>query len=268
MWLKRLHRRQLQIQLRYGRIPIGLWEEVVNDALVHFALTPAELHRLRELSSLFLQKKIIDAAGDLEMDAYKRTVIAANACMLILNLNLDYYNGWREVIVYPGSFVIQHEVQDEIGVIHQERNVLGGEAWSRGPVILAWDDACPGSRPHGEGSNVILHEFAHKLDMLNGAANGMPPLHPKMNRQTWTRTFSRAFGSLQQQIIRHHRTRIDPYGAENPAEFFAVVSEEFFESPQKLRHYYPGIYDQLCLFYRQDPLKRLEQRNHNARSHS
>lgn len=256
-WLNRFKRWRKQKLLRHRRIPLGLWDRIVNDALEHYRFDQHELHRLRELTSLFLHQKVINGAGGLTVDDYMRTVIAAEACVLILNLGIDYYDGWLEIIVYPDSFVVTRDGQDEIGVVHAQRALLGGEAWSRGPLILAWQDARPGARPHGHGSNVILHEFAHKLDMLNGAANGMPPLHSDMGRNNWTRIFAAAYSDLQQQITRHHRTAIDPYGAENPAEFFAVVSEEFFEWPERLFRCYPDLYQQLLLFYRQDPLQRL-----------
>lgn len=255
-WLARLQRWRTQRQLRRHRIPITVWEQVVDQALIRYRLSDQELHRLRELASLFLQQKDITGAGGHAVDNTQRTIIAAEACLLILNLGLDWYEGWREIIVYPGSFVVQHEEQDDLGVVHEQRAVLGGEAWGRGPVILAWDDAQPGSAPHGEGSNVILHEFAHKLDMLNGKANGMPPLHPDMDRQAWTQVFSRAFEQLQERVQRQHRTCIDPYGAENPAEFFAVVSEEFFMTSDCLHHNQPELYNQLQRFYRQNPLQR------------
>lgn len=253
---KRLQRWRKQRQLRQHRIPLSLWTPVVDAALAHYRLNHHELHQLRELASLFLQQKVITGAGGQQVDDTQRVIIAAEACLLILNLNLDYFAGWQEVIVYPGSFVVQHEEQDELGLVHEQRAVLGGEAWGRGPVILAWDDARPNAHPHGEDSNVILHEFAHKLDMLNGKANGMPPLHAEMNRQTWTEVFSRTFEQLQSQVQRHHRTCIDPYGAENPAEFFAVLSEEFFQMPAQLKNNYPAVYDQLRQFYRQDPVQR------------
>jgi len=256
-WLARLQRWRTQRQLRQHRISIPVWEQVVTDALGHYRLSDKELHRLRELASLFLQQKVITGAGGHEVDDSQRAIIAAEACLLVLNLGLDWFDGWQEIIVYPGSFVVQREEQDELGLVHEQRAVLGGEAWGRGPVILAWDDAQPGNSPHGDGSNVILHEFAHKLDMLNGRANGMPPLHPDMDRQVWTQVFSHAFEHLQTRVQRHHRTCIDPYGAENPAEFFAVVSEEFFMVPDCLHRDQPELYEQLQRFYRQDPLQRL-----------
>lgn len=214
-----------------------------------------ELHRLRKLASLFLHEKAITGAGGLEVDDFMRVYIAAQACLLILNLDLDDFQGWSEVIVYPDTFVIKREEYDASGVVHETRKALAGEAWQRGPVILSWSDARPGSHPHGPASNVILHEFSHKLDMLNGAANGMPPLHRDMVREEWTASLSHAYENLYHQVERHHHTSIDPYAAENPAEFFAVLTEVFFVQPALLHRLYPKVYRQLSLFYRQDPLQ-------------
>ena len=256
--LKRFDRWKKQRLLRYKRIPEKLWKKVEQDALLHYQLDHHELLRLRELASLFLDKKVFVGAHDLQLDDYQKTVIAAVACVLILNLDIDYYDGWLEVIVYEGAFVVHRQVQDEAGVVHEQDAVLDGEAWGQGPVILAWDDARPGKHPHGhgKGSNVIVHEFAHKLDMLNGVANGMPPLHPNMSPRVWTKVLTAVYQNLETQLAHHHKTHIDPYAAENPAEFFAVVSEAFFEWPARLHHYYPDLYKQLALFYRQDTLKR------------
>ena len=190
------------------------------------------------------------------VDSSMCVYIAAQACLLIMNLDLNYFRGWSEVIVYPDSFVIQREEYDDIGVVHETRRTLAGEAWGRGPVILSWSDARPGLRPYGSASNVVLHEFAHKLDMLNGVANGMPPLHNNMVRENWTASLSEAYEKLYHQLERHHHTAIDPYAAENPAEFFAVLTEVFFEQPGLLHNLYPQVYGQLSMFYRQDPLRR------------
>ena len=152
--------------------------------------------------------------------------------------------------------MIRHEEYDASGIVHETRRTLAGEAWRRGPVILSWSDAQPNSHSHGPASNVIIHEFAHKLDMLNGSANGMPPLHKNMVRKQWTESLSHAYKNLYQQIERHHHTSIDPYAAENPAEFFAVLSEVFFVKPALLNKLYPQVYRQLNLFYRQDTLRR------------
>ena len=251
-----LHRWLVSHILRRERIPGTLWHEYVTPLPVLQGLSRKELHRLRDMASLFLHHKTLSGAGGLEITDEMRVIIAAQACLLILNLDLDWYDGWQEIIVYPGSFVVQHDEVDEIGLVHKARRVLGGEAWGRGPVILSWEDVVPGVHPHGEGSNVVLHEFAHKLDMRNGVANGMPPLHRDMVRENWTRAMQRAYDDLYRQVERHHHTKIDPYATENPAEFFAVVTEYFFEIPQRLHHLYPEVYEELRQFYRQDPLRR------------
>ncbi len=257
-WLTRFKRWQKQRFLRHQRISVKLWDKVVEDALKHYQLNHNELLRLRELASLFLHKKAFIGAHNLQLNDYQRTVIAAVACLLILNLDLGYYDGWIEIIVYDEPFIVHRQVMDEAGVIHEQNAVLEGEAWGQGPVILVWKNTLTGkhSSGHGTGSNVILHEFAHKLDMLNGAANGMPPLHANMLRHDWTQVLTRVYEGMERQLAHHKHTRIDPYAVENPAEFFAVISEAFFEIPEKLHHYYPDLYGQLKLFYRQDPYQK------------
>jgi hypothetical protein len=255
--LKRLYRTWLQHVLLRSRIPYPLWHDSIASVPVLSSLDPREQHRLRRLASLFLHEKTITGAGGLSVDSSMRVYIAAQACLLILNLDLDYFRGWSEVIVYPDTFVVSREEYDSSGVVHETRRALAGEAWRRGPVILSWSDARAGASPHGPASNVILHEFAHKLDMLNGAANGMPPLHYGMVREAWTAALSQAYESLYHQVERHHHTAIDPYAAESPAEFFAVLTEVFFQQPERLNHLYPDVYRQLRLYYRQDPLARI-----------
>jgi len=243
-------------RLRKTRIPELRWQNVVSQVSVLRNLTHVEQHRLRELTSRFLHKKSFSGAGGLELDDTIQVLIAAQACLLVLELGLDYFDGWHEIIVYPDTFIVRRETFDTAGLVHEARQALGGEAWSRGPVILSWADARPGVHPHGEGSNVILHEFAHKLDMLNGAANGMPPLHKDMPRETWTQVFQQAYDELGRRLASGYPGMIDPYAAESPAEFFSVTTEAFFENPHRLQRVYPEVYAQLQLFYRQDPITR------------
>ena len=254
--MNRLQRWWQQRFLRKHRIPLHLWETAVAQAPVLQQLNAGERLRLRELASRFLHKKSIVGAGGLAVTEEMRVSIAAQACLLILNLDLDYFDGWHEVIVYPDTFVVDHEEQDEAGVVHKTRRALDGESWEQGPVILSWQDAEPGVQPHGPGSNVILHEFAHKLDLLNGSANGMPPLHADMSPPAWTAALASAFDDLNLQLDRYRHSAIDPYAAENPAEFFAVLTETFFEVPQLLYETYPKVYEAFKQFYRQDPLRR------------
>lgn len=254
--LERLRRWWTQRALRRHRIPLPLWQRLLADSPLLARLDKSEQHRLRELASLFLQRKVIVGADGFEPDALARALIAAQASLLILNLGLDWFNGWSEIIVYPDAFVAPHRERDESGVVHQGVRQLSGEAWGRGPVILSWADIDPLSRNHHRsGSNVVLHEFAHKLDLRDGAANGIPPLHRGNTPQQWAEDFSRAYADLNRQRMAQLRG-IDPYATTNPAEFFAVMTELFFEEPQRLHDSYPAIYEELRHFYKQDPVGR------------
>ncbi|MBQ0721431.1 MAG: zinc-dependent peptidase [Gammaproteobacteria bacterium] len=248
-----LERQRIRYTLRHHAIPETVWSELMCNADVFERLSAVEREHLRELSTLFLHRKTLSGVQGFNVSTAMAVAIAAQACLLILKLGLEYYDGWLEVLVYPGAFRVERDVTDATGVVSHEARALSGESWSRGPVILSWDDiAAELAAPH-PGHNVVLHEFAHKLDMLNGSANGMPPLHRDMVRTQWTRHFSQAFDQLRHRLAHHHRPGIDAYGATNPAEFFAVASEYFFTDPQTLKHVSPAIYEQLTLFYRQHP---------------
>jgi hypothetical protein len=215
-------------------------------------LSGDERERLRACTTLFLHEKSIHGAAGLALDPAMRLLIATQACVPILNLDIDYYRGWVEVIVYPGEFVPKSQVIDDAGVVHTEREPHTGEAWLRGPVILSWADVAPSA----DGVNVVIHEFAHKLDMLNGDANGFPPLHPGMDRAAWSRVFTAAYADFCVRVDADEELAIDPYAATSPGEFFAVLSEAFFLIPHAVLAIYPGVYNQLRLFYRQDPAAR------------
>jgi Mlc titration factor MtfA (ptsG expression regulator) len=231
----------------------GLWHAVLERYPFTRALAADERGRLRDCVVLFLDEKTIVGAGGLEVNGEMRLAIAAQACMPILNLGLDFYRGWSEVIVYPGEFVAEYDYVDEDGVQHHVEEPMSGESWLAGPVVLSWADA---ERRGEEGYNVVIHEFAHKLDMLNGDANGFPPLHSGMSSDEWSRVFGAAYEEFRARVEREERTAIDPYAAEAPAEFFAVLSEAFFEIPETVRAEHPAVYAQLAAFYRQDPAAR------------
>jgi Mlc titration factor MtfA (ptsG expression regulator) len=233
----------------------ALWRDAVAASRLAQGLTPQELERLRQCVTLFLHAKHLSAAGGLVLSDRMRLSIALQACLPILNLDLDYYDGWEEIIVYPDEFVPEFEYMDEDGVVHLVHEPMSGEAWLGGPVILSWRDAA--GAHEAPGYNVVIHEFAHKLDMLNGDANGFPPLHADMNRQDWSSAFGAAFADFQRRVAAGEDTALDPYAAQTPGEFFAVVSEAFFETPRELQQDYPEAYAQLRLFYRQDPAQRL-----------
>ena len=204
--------------------------------------------KLRDLVLLFLAEKEFSGAHGFEITDAIRVSIAAQACLPILELGLDWYSGWSGIVVYPGDFRVRRSEVDEAGVLHEWDDELAGEAMPGGPVVLSWDAAA-----HDPLINVVLHEFAHKLDMLSGAANGMPPLHPGMDRKAWHAAFAEAYEGFGDALERGKDTWLDPYAAEHPSEFFAVVSEAFFQHPAEIKRRYPDVYEQLRLFYRQDP---------------
>lgn len=232
------------------------WSAVIQRFSFLRALNADEQSRLRDLVAAFLNEKSLQGAGGLTISRDIELVIAAQACLLVLNLDLEYYDDWIEIIVYPDEFIVDHEYMDEDGVMHHVRAPLSGEAWEQGPVILSWVDA--EAADSGDGYNVVMHEFAHKLDMRNGAADGFPPLHAGMDREAWTQTFTSAFEDFERRLDAREDTLIDEYAAEDPAEFFAVLSELFFERPDALQQDYPAVYEQLSQFYRQNPLSRLQ----------
>jgi MtfA peptidase len=234
------------------RIERALWEAVMRDLPVLARLDAASAGRLHELASLFLHEKRFEPADGLELEEPMRVRIAALACLPVLELGLDCYDGFVAVIVYPGSFIVRdREEVDEDGVVHVGDDVLSGEAWEQGPVILAWDEVDASGR--GTGFNVVAHEFAHKLDYLDGAMNGLPLLHADMSVARWNAVFQAAFDALCASVERGEDPWLDPYAAENPAEFFAVCSELFFDLPEGLAAEHPDVYAQLAAYYRQDP---------------
>jgi len=218
-------------------------------------LNEQEKSTLQELVILFLQRKSIEGAHGLVITQAMALIVALQACLPVLALGLESYSGWSTIIVYPSGFAPQRVVRDEYGVEHHTQDQLSGEAWQRGPVILAWDRTEYAG--YVDGSNLVIHEFAHKLDMQNGVANGFPPMHPGMDRAAWTRAFSTGFDDFQRRCTRGEDVGIDHYAASSPAEFFAVLSEIFFERPALLRRHYAAIFEQMKCFYRQDPLPRL-----------
>ena len=218
-------------------------------------LSESELGRLQELVILFLHRKVFEGAQGLIVTEAMKHTIAIQACLPILNLDLDCYDNWYSIIVYPAGFAPKRTVTDEYGVEHQDISGLSGESWQRGPVILSWNDSEHAGNI--DGHNVVIHEFAHKLDMQNGVANGFPPLHADMHRAAWVKALSEGFEDFQRQCSHGRHSEIDCYGASAPAEFFAVLSEVFFERPGVLHRHYPDIYSQFKLYYKQDPLLRL-----------
>ena len=243
--------------LKPDRIAVDdvVWRTVRDSLPILVTLPESDAHSLRSLTESFLRTKSLEGVGGFELDEESRIVVAAQACVPILELGMEAYTGWRSVIVYPGGFVSRGTSVDESGVEHEWEEPRSGESWSHGPVVLSWEDVAASGRL--EGYNVVIHEMAHKLDMLNGDANGFPPLHPGMDGATWHRVFSEAFDDLCARVDGGEETDIDDYATEGPDEFFAVASEYFFELPEVLDACYPKVYAELRAFYRQDPMERI-----------
>jgi Mlc titration factor MtfA (ptsG expression regulator) len=252
-WFGRWRRARI---LERHAIPPAAFDATLARLPILRGLDAAEHRRLREAASLFIHDKVFSAAGGANVDNATQRIIALQACLLTLNLGEDSYRGWSEIILYPDEFLRDLEEIDEAGVVHSSRDILAGESWHGGPLVLSLADVA--SSGQADGVNVVLHEFAHKLDMLNGDANGFPPLHRGMDAAAWARDFSAAYEDLCARVDAGEDTAIDPYATVNPAEFFAVLTEVFFETPRLLDTEYPVIYRQLQQFYRQHPLARLE----------
>lgn len=248
--------RTIYLLHRYA-IKHDVWEAVTDKLLIIRGMTAVEKAHLRELSTLFLCDKNIYGAQGFLVTAEMGVTIAVQACLPVLALGLSLLDGWSDIIIYADAFRVNRDETDEFGIVHHGEKVLSGEAWSRGPVILSWHDIESGSK-NGQGSNVVVHEIAHKLDGLNGRTNGMPPLHYSMKITHWTAAFSQAYQCLNQRIEHHHPTIINSYAATSPAECFAVFSEYFFSAPDLLEKCFSDVYQQLKLYYRQDPLTRLQ----------
>jgi MtfA peptidase len=246
--------------LKSAALPDALWNEALAALPFLDRYTDEELARLRDVVVLFLDAKGIVGARGHVVTALQRVVIAIQACVLILNLDLALYEGFENVIVYPDEFVPGWDWEDEAGVVHKRDDPLAGEAMPRGPVVLSWPDVEASADWEATGMNLVIHEFAHKLDMLEGGdANGCPPLPAGMSRKEWRQALNAAYDDFCARQDRSEDTEIDPYASESPAEFFAVLSEVFFADPQLLAHEYPDVYRQLARFYRQDLASRTVQ---------
>ena len=246
---RRWRRRRI---LERHSIPDEHWAATLKAVPALARLTAEQRDRLRELTLLFLHEKHFEAARGMALDEAKCVRIAALACLPILELGLDAYRLFKSVVVHPDEFVVRDRTyEDEDGVVHTGDDVLSGEAHEQGPVVLAWSEVEASGR--GEGFNVVVHEFVHKLDMLGGEADGVPPLHGDMRVPDWVAAFDAAYDDLCEQLDRGEEPWLDPYAAEDASEFFAVCAEMFFDVPLELRAEYPDVYEQLRRYFKQDP---------------
>lgn len=231
------------------------WESAIADWPVMQRYQGDEREMLREMTFRFIARKTFTSGSGFQFTEAMCLKIATMACVPILHLGLDWYDRWYTVILYEGDFMPNRSYQTPDGVVHAKGPGLSGEAWFRGPVILSWQAVCENGAHarDGKASNVVIHELAHKLDMLRDGANGAPPMHPDMRAGEWHDTFTAAWQRLQQDLQHNNLLPINDYGLSSPAEFFAVCSETFFEAPKHMQEQMPEVYRLLCQFYRQQP---------------
>ncbi|MBW1883545.1 MAG: zinc-dependent peptidase [Deltaproteobacteria bacterium] len=258
-WLRKRRRRHL-LSTPY---PAG-WDEILLRNVVHFRwLDDREQRQLRDMVRIFVAEKRWEGCGGLALNDEIRVTIAAQACLLLLELPHEFYRNVHTILVYPSTVVAPPRPLGAFEI--PTRPVEGplpilGQAQLRGPVVLVWDAVKRTSRHPESGHNVVYHEFAHKLDMLDGRADGTPPLHGRTEYAHWARVCSREYLALRERAARGATGLLDTYGGTNEAEFFAVATEQFFDQPVALRRRHPELFDVLQAFYRQDPAARVAAR--------
>lgn len=246
------------------------WEVYVRANVPHYnLLNEAERAELHATIQVFLDEKEWEGCGGLELTDEIRVTIAADACLLQLGLPHDYYRNVESILVYPSTVMIP---EHQPGVFERVENPMDGntpilgQAFAHGPVILVWDAVLHGARHPEQGHNVVFHEFAHKIDMLDGAADGTPPFAESEQLAKWVAVCSSEFQRLRALADKGHKTFLDSYGAKNEAEFFAVATEEFFNRPIILLEHAPDLYHVLSSYYCQEPAERMHAANRNEQS--
>ena len=235
------------------------WLAIIEKNVAYYRLLPPEDQSdLCGHVQVFLEEKSFVGCGGLELTDEIRVTVAAQACVLLLHRDTDYFPDLESILIYPSTYVVHRHQQVAGGVVIDGPEARLGESWLRGEVVLAWDSVLAGAADARDGHNVVFHEFAHQLDQESGDANGAPVLPRRSMYIAWVRVLGAEFNALVREAEQLHRTDIDRYGATNPAEFFAVVTEAFFETPVQLRRKHRALYDQMRLFYRQDPAARAE----------
>jgi Mlc titration factor MtfA (ptsG expression regulator) len=252
-WLKRRRRKKIVEQ----PFPPE-WLEWLAQRVPHYRrLNDADQEKLRKLVQVFVAEKIWEGCKGLTVTDEMKATIAGQACLLLLGIEHDYFRNVKTILVFPRQFVPrENQDMDESGVIHESNEAALGQAWENGPVILSWADSKAGGRNHQDGLNVVLHEFAHKLDLRDGMVNGTPPLQDRQQYTRWAEVMRREYEQLVENSRKRRATLLDDYGATDPGEFFAVAVECFFEKAIQMRQKHRELYETLSDYFRQDPAAR------------
>jgi len=248
-WLKERRR----ARIRRSGLPEA-WRRLVKRSVPYVRLLPpADRAELEGKILVFLAEKRFEGTAGLAISDQIRLTIAAQACILLLHRRTDYYPGLYSIVVYPRSYVAHQVERDESGIVTEGPQPRLGESWKEGAVVLSWADVKRDAAEPGTGHNVVFHEFAHQLDAEAGRPDGAPLLPDPTMYRTWSKTFEEGYAQLQRELASGREPPLDPYAALNPAEFFAVATETFFEKPRELRRRMPGLHEQLRAYYNQDP---------------
>jgi len=231
------------------------WRKIIQQRMPYFRQMPADLQlQLKQHIQVFLAEKNFIGCNGIKITDEIRITVAAQACLLLLNRKTDYYAKLQTILVYPRAFIKEQQSMNADGTQYAQKMALAGESWDFGKVVLSWQDTLDGAKIPDDGRNVVIHEFAHQLDQENGKANGAPILHKGQSYQCWSEVFSVQFEQLRRQAKTGAPSLFDYYGATEPAEFFAVTSEVFFEQAKKFHYEYPKLYQQLKQYYQVDPV--------------
>jgi len=239
--------------LKRRAIPEPLWQLTLARFPFLARLDAADRDRLRTLSTLFLAQKEFTGSQGFVVTDEVAVAIAAQACLPVLRLGLAWYDSFVGIVVHPDEVRVRREVMDDDGIVHQYHETLSGEAMQGGPMMLSWRDVEGAGESADWGYNVVIHEFAHVIDLRDGVADGTPPLASREAREAWRAVLDAEYAAFRARVEDDADTALDPYGAEGEDEFFAVASEAFFVAPHAMRDEHPALYGLLASFYRQDP---------------
>jgi Mlc titration factor MtfA (ptsG expression regulator) len=259
-WWSSLRRWREERVLKTRPIPQPLWQATLAHYPFLAALNADEARRLRNMATLFLSQKEFTGAGGLEVTDDMAVAVAAQACLPVLNLGLHWYDGFVGIVLHADEVVAAREVMDEFGVVHEYEESLVGEAPGAGPMVLTWRGVTDAADAAGPAYNVVIHEFAHVMDMRGDGTEGLPPLPDPAMKEHWLRVLAASHARFVRRLDAGLPTELDPYGAESLGEFFAVACEGFFVTASALRSDDPYLYDLLAGFFRQDPAARDAQR--------
>ncbi|WP_041417540.1 zinc-dependent peptidase [Shewanella woodyi] len=231
------------------------WRIILKQRMPYFRSLPADLQlQLKDLIQVFIDEKEFIGCDGIVIDDEIRVTIAAQACLLLLNRKTDFYPKLKQILVYPSVFIVKNHELRSGGVVGDKKRLLSGESWENGKVVLSWQTTQDDAADPRDGSNVVIHEFAHQLDQEDGNANGAPILSSLDDYSSWSEVLSREFERLQYQAEQNTPSIFSYYGATNPAEFFAVITEVFFEQPQEFYQSHRELYTELSHFFKLDPI--------------